>query len=111
MLTCPSCHLPINIENPSPSVVICVIEVEIRARLKEPQKLVEDLNKRGAKSLGTLKQSDYMYAFEKPGEPIKEGGILVRIREENGKTRLEFKEVSRETGAGIDILSAGVCGC
>jgi adenylate cyclase class 2 len=80
-----------------------MIEVEIRAKLNEPQKLVDELRKRGAESLGILKQNDYMYAFENPGEPIKEGGILARIREENDKIRLEFKEIMRESGAGIDI--------
>jgi len=80
-----------------------MIEVEIRARLKDPKKFVEKLESMNAKFLGELIQSDSIYAYEKPGKPIKENGIMARIREENGKSKLEFKEICREKCAGLEI--------
>ena len=80
-----------------------MIEVEVRARLIHPQKLKQELEKRNAKFINVLNQRDFNYAFEKPGEHVKEGGILARVREENENIRLEFKEILREKGAGIDI--------
>ena len=83
---------------------LLMIEVEVRARLENPERVIEKLKGMGAEFRGVLEQNDRIFALENPGEPIKEGGIVARIREENGSVSLEFKEVVRESG-GFDISS------
>ena len=79
-----------------------MIEVEVRARLAEPEKAAQRLRELKAEHKASLAQSDSIYGFVKPGEPIGEGGIAVRIREEKEKASLEFKEIIRE-GGGFDV--------
>jgi len=80
-----------------------MIEVEIRAKLDNPELFVEEMRNRNAEFLGELIQNDSIYSFEKPGDPIKENTIMGRIREENGKVKVEFKEVCRERGAALEV--------
>jgi len=82
-----------------------MIEVEIRARIKNPKKIKENLQKIGASFVKSKKQIDKIFGhpmFLDSRKMIIEGGLSARIRGENNKQTLEFKEISRKEG-GIEI--------
>ena len=82
-----------------------MIEVEIRARIKDAERIKEELKKIGAKFIKTEKQIDKIFGhpmFLDSEKMIVEGGLSARIREVNDRKMLEFKEISRKSG-GIEI--------
>ncbi len=82
-----------------------MIEVEIRARIKDTEKIKDELKKIGAKFIGIEKQVDRIFGhsmFLDSNKMIIEGGLSARIREVGNKKLLEFKEISRKSG-GIEI--------
>jgi adenylate cyclase class 2 len=81
------------------------IEVEIRARVDGFNKIKEVLEKIGANFVKSENQTDKIFGAAKfldSEHKIIEGGIVARIREANGKSALEFKEILREKG-GIEL--------
>lgn len=76
-----------------------MFEVEVKAKLADLSSVKEKLKE--AKFLGVKKQNDHVYGYD--GDfPPKDGGIIGRIRETDGKKVLELKEIDREKG-GIEI--------
>ncbi len=81
------------------------IEVEIRAKLNDFAKVRRVLKNLGADFLKSEKQTDKIFGASKfldLEHKIIEGGISARIREVDGKSRLEFKEILRKKG-GIEL--------
>lgn len=84
-----------------------MIEVEIRARIKNSGEIKNELEKIGAKFIKTEKQTDRIFGhpmFLDSEKMIIEGGFSARIREVDNKKSLEFKEILRKSG-GIEIKS------
>lgn len=84
-----------------------MIEVEIRARIEDVEKIKNELKNIGAKFIKVEKQIDRIFGhpmFLDEDKMITEGGLSVRIREVGDKKTLEFKEILR-TGGGIEIKS------
>ncbi|MFH1505969.1 MAG: class IV adenylate cyclase, partial [archaeon] len=83
-----------------------MIEVEVKARVKGFDEIKQALKKKEAKFLGKKRQSDRIFAIpeqlDEQNMMIK-GGILGRIREEDGKKELEFKETDRKTGSAAEL--------
>ncbi len=82
-----------------------MIEVEIRARIKDINLLKKNLQEIGAKFEKTKKLVDKIYGRPQDldGEnKLIEGALCPRIREKDGKSNVEFKEISRQ-GGGIEI--------
>ena len=84
-----------------------MIEIEVRARYDDFEKIRHNLKKIGAKFLDSEDQADKV--FENPKfideqHFMKEGGIVGRIRVSHGKIALEFKEIIRGSG-GIEVSS------
>lgn len=81
------------------------IEVEIRAKIENFEEIKEALNKVGANFIKTENQTDKIFGADKfldAEHKIIEGGLSARIREVDGKSTLEFKEILREKG-GIEL--------
>jgi len=84
-----------------------MIEVEIRARIKNGEEIKNELEKIGAKFIKIEKQTDRIFGhpmFLDSEKMIIEGGFSARIRKVGDKKLLEFKEISRKSG-GIEIKS------
>ena len=82
-----------------------MIEVEIRARIKNRDELRKKLKEIGAIFDKTEKQVDRIFGnsmFLNSDNMIIEGGLSARIREIGDKKTLEFKEIFRQKG-GIEI--------
>ncbi len=81
------------------------IEVEIRAKVDDFEEIKMSLEKIGANFVKTENQTDKIFGADKfldAEHKIIEGGISARIREIDGKSKLEFKEILREKG-GIEL--------
>ncbi len=82
-----------------------MIEVEIRAKIKDVGSIKESLNKMGIQFIKNVKQIDRIFGhpkfLDKENKIIK-GGLVVRIREINDSCNLEFKEIVRQ-GGGFEI--------
>lgn len=84
-----------------------MIEVEIRAKIKNIERLKQKIIKMGGKHLVSEKQVDKIYGRDKDLDnehKIIEGCFSARVRQKGGKTFVELKEI-RRTGAGIEISS------
>ena len=84
-----------------------MVEVEIRARIKDVERIKDELKKIGAEFAKTERQIDRIFGhpmFLDSDNMIIEGGISARIREIGDEKLLEFKEISRRNG-GIEIKS------
>jgi len=84
-----------------------MIEVEIRARIKDGDELRKKLEEIGAIFDKTEKQVDRIFGnsmFLNSDNMIIEGGLSARIREIGDKKTLEFKEILRQKG-GMEIES------
>lgn len=82
------------------------VEVEIRARVNDSNKIKKALERIGATFLKSENQSDRIFGISKflnSENMIIEGGISARIREVNNKATLEFKEILRQKGEGIEL--------
>lgn len=85
-----------------------MIEVEIRAKIKNLEEIKKKLKKIGAKFVKRGKQIDRIFGhpmFLDNNMMIIEGGLSARIRETNTGILLEFKEIVRQKGAGLEISS------
>jgi adenylate cyclase class 2 len=84
-----------------------MIEVEIRARVGNLNKVKNKLNEIGASFVKNEKQVDRIFGhpmFLDENKMIIEGGLSARIRENNEKNLLEFKEIVRK-GGGMEVSS------
>ena len=84
------------------------IEVEIRAKINSSGQIEKSLEKIRAELVKSEGQTDKVFGAAKfldSEHKIIEGGVSARIREVNGKSRLEFKEILREKG-GIELSCA-----
>ncbi|MFA7169552.1 MAG: class IV adenylate cyclase [Candidatus Paceibacterota bacterium] len=84
-----------------------MVEVEIRAKIDNPEEIKASLEKFGAKFIKSQKQVDRVFGhkqFLDENNMIIEGGLSARIRTIDNSSALEFKEISREKG-GIEIVS------
>ncbi|MCK4525237.1 MAG: class IV adenylate cyclase [Candidatus Andersenbacteria bacterium] len=84
-----------------------MIEVEIRARIKDKNGLKKKLEEIGANFVKTEKQVDRIFGnamFLDSNKIIVEGGLSARIREVGEKKTLEFKEILRKKG-GMEVES------
>ena len=84
-----------------------MIEVEIKARIKNKNKLKKKLEEIGANFVRIEKQVDRIFGnsmFLDSNNMIVEGGLSARIREVNNLKTLEFKEILRQKG-GMEIES------
>lgn len=82
------------------------IEVEIKARIKDFNDIKKILQEIGAGFAKTENQIDKIFGASKfldSEHKIVEGGIVARIRENNGKRTLDFKEILRQKG-GIELI-------
>lgn len=82
------------------------IEVEIRAKIEDSNSVKKALEEKGADFIGVEGQVDKIFGakrFLDGNNMIIEGGLSARIRETKGKRSLEFKEILREKGAGIEL--------
>ena len=79
-----------------------MIEVEVKARVKQLQDLEDLLLKSGAEFVNEELQSDRIYGFADDFPP-KDGGLIARIRSKGDRQVLEFKEVHRQEHAGIEL--------
>jgi len=85
-----------------------MIEVEIRARvdsLDDVRKILDDM---GATLVKSSTQVDKVFGLEKFLDSeckVIEGGIIVRIRQDDGRIKVQFKEISRMMGAGLELSS------
>jgi adenylate cyclase class 2 len=83
-----------------------MIEVEIRARIDDAGTVKKCLGKIGAKFLKRSKQADRVFGhprFLDSDRMIVEGGYSARIRETDDKVTLDFKEIARKSGGGIEV--------
>lgn len=84
-----------------------MIEIEIRARIDDPDEIKKRLTEIGATSSGSKRQIDRVFGhrqFLDENNMIIEGGLSARIRTIDNDSALEFKEISREKG-GMEIVS------
>ncbi len=82
-----------------------MIEVEIRAKIKNKSEVQSKLKEMAAELIKTDRQVDKIFGHEMfldENKMIVEGGLSARIRQTNKGIWLEFKEISRQ-GAGIEI--------
>ena len=82
------------------------IEMEIRAKVNDFNEIKKALEKIGATFLKSESQSDRIFGASKfldSENMITEGGISARIREADNKATLEFKEIFRQKGKGIEL--------
>ena len=81
------------------------IEVEVRAKIENLEKIKKSLERIGASFVKTENQIDKIFGADRfldAEHKIIEGGLSARIREVDGKSALEFKEILREKG-GIEL--------
>ncbi|HOX40588.1 MAG TPA: class IV adenylate cyclase [bacterium] len=81
-------------------------EVEIRAKVDNLKLISEKLTKLGAVLTNQESQVDRVFGHPDSldsNHQIIEGGLSARIRENNDSTRVEFKEIVREKGSGLEI--------
>lgn len=81
------------------------IEVEIRAKVDSFEKIKEKLSQLGASFIKSEAQVDKIFGADRfldSEHKIIEGGLCSRIREVNGKAKLEIKEILRNKG-GIEL--------
>lgn len=84
-----------------------MIEVEIRARVPNSERIKSSLNKLNAEYISTEKQADYIFGRVKDLDEehkIIDGCFSARIREKGDKRCVEFKEIKRD-GAGMEFSS------
>ena len=84
-----------------------MIEIEIRAKIDNPEVIEHRLLEMGAEFVREIKQSDMIFGSPNnldKQHKIVEGGIAPRIRQESGRTTLEFKKINREEG-GFEITA------
>lgn len=84
-----------------------MIEIEIRAKITDLNKIKKQLQEMGAKFNGSKKQIDRIFGhkqFLDENKMIIEGGLSARIRTIDSNSALEFKEISREKG-GMEITA------
>ncbi|MFA6896979.1 MAG: class IV adenylate cyclase [Patescibacteria group bacterium] len=82
-----------------------MIEIEIRAKIHNPDEIKKKLADLGAIWNGSKRQTDRIFGhkqFLDENNMIIEGGLSARIRTIDNKSALEFKEISREKG-GMEI--------
>lgn len=82
-----------------------MIEVEIRAKVIDFVPIKESLKSLGFGLVKEVKQIDRIFGHPKfldKENKIIEGGLVVRIRQVDDKTRLDFKEIARQ-GGGIEV--------
>ena len=83
-----------------------MIEVEIRAKINNKVDAQNKLKEIGAVLEKSVHQEDRVFGHEMfldENKMIIEGGLSARIRQVGQDTWLEFKEISRNRGAGIEI--------
>jgi len=83
-----------------------MIEVEIRAKIKNKSEIQSKLKEIGAVLEKSVHQEDRIFGHEMfldENKMIIEGGLSARIRQVDQNAWLEFKEISRNKGAGIEI--------
>lgn len=84
-----------------------MIEVEIRARVKDFNYIKEKLKNENARFLKDEIQEDIIFghdSFLDENKMVVEGGFIARIRTIDENISLEFKEIRRNSG-GIEISS------
>ncbi|MCK4808161.1 MAG: class IV adenylate cyclase [Candidatus Aenigmarchaeota archaeon] len=85
-----------------------MIEVEVRARVDSLDDVRKILDNMGAKLVKSSTQVDKVFELDKfldSEHRVLEGGIIARIRQDDGKTKVQFKEISRTDGAGMELSS------
>jgi len=85
-----------------------MIEVEIRAKVNNFEKIRNELKKLNAEFIKQEKQADYIFGRAKDLDSehkILEGHFVARIREKGDKRLLEFKEINRN-GVGMEFSSS-----
>jgi len=85
-----------------------MIEIEIRAKVKDFNEIKNRLGGIGAEPSKSIHQIDKIFGHPKfldENNMIIEGGIVPRIRSVNGSCVLEFKEINRKSGAGMEFKS------
>ncbi|MDO8524593.1 MAG: class IV adenylate cyclase [bacterium] len=83
-----------------------MIEVEIRAKINNKIDVQNKLKQIGSVLEKSIYQEDRVFGHEMfldENKMIIEGGLSARIRQVDQNTWLEFKEISRNKGAGIEI--------
>ncbi|MDD4990411.1 MAG: class IV adenylate cyclase [Candidatus Pacebacteria bacterium] len=83
-----------------------MIEVEIRAKINSKSEVQSKLKEIGAVLEKSVYQEDRVFGHEMfldENKMIVEGGLSARIRQVDQNVWLEFKEISRNKGAGIEI--------
>lgn len=78
-----------------------MFEVEAKARIINLETLKNNLKLKKAEFIESKHQKDHVYGFEEDFPP-KDGGVIARIRESQGKIILELKEIDREKG-GVEL--------
>ena len=82
-----------------------MIEVEIRAKIKDINSIKEHLDLIDAQFVNNIEQVDRIFGHSKfldKDTKIIEGGLSARIRQVNNTSKLEFKEIIRN-GGGFEI--------
>ncbi len=83
-----------------------MIEVEIRAKINNKSEVQSKLKEIGAILEKSVQQEDRIFGHEMfldENKMIVEGGLSARIRQVDQSVWLEFKEISRNKGAGVEI--------
>ena len=82
-----------------------MIEIEIRAKINDIEKVKDNLKRADAKFIKTEDQIDRIFGhsmFLDENKFIIEGGLSARIRQVNDKKEVDFKEITRDK-AGIEV--------
>ncbi len=85
-----------------------MIEVEVRARVDDLDTVRKVLENLGARLVKSSTQVDKVFELDKFLDfehRVLEGGIIARIRQDDGKIKVQFKEISRTDGAGMELSS------
>jgi adenylate cyclase class 2 len=93
-----------------------MIEVEIRAKIKDIDSVKEHLGLIDAQFVDNIEQIDRIFGHPKfldKETKIIEGGLSARIRQVNNSSKLEFKEIIRDGGgfeieAKLDNIDSGI---
>ena len=93
-----------------------MIEVEIRAKIKDIDYIKEHLDLINAQFVDNIEQVDRIFGHSKfldKENKIIEGGLSARIRQVNNSSKLEFKEIIRQGGgfeieARLDNVDSGI---
>ncbi len=84
-----------------------MIEVEVKAKIRNPDEMRKKLKEIGAEFLKKENQTDRIFGhahYLDSESKVTEGGLVARIRITNEKKILEFKEILRR-GGGLEIQS------